>query len=63
MGIDDKIKNASEDAVGHIKEGVGAATDNPDLEREGKADQADAAVGRAAEKVKDGVDDVADRLR
>jgi len=47
MGMDDKIKNAADEAVGRVKEGVGAATGNVDL---AKAD-----LHQAGEKVKDTV--------
>ncbi|MGW8482727.1 CsbD family protein [Microbacterium sp. NPDC055903] len=53
MGIADKAKHAAEDAVGHVKEGVGKATGNEDLEREGRVDQAKADVKKAADDVKD----------
>jgi uncharacterized protein YjbJ (UPF0337 family) len=53
MGLDDKIKNAAQDAKGKIKEGWGDATDNPELEAEGKADQAAANLKKAGEDVKD----------
>lgn len=62
MGIDDKVKNAAEDAMGRVKEGVGAATDNSDLEREGKIDRADASLKSAGEHVKDAVKDAADAM-
>lgn len=53
MGLDDKIKNAAQDAKGKVKEAWGDATDNPDLEAEGKADQAAANLKKAGEDVKD----------
>ncbi len=53
MGTDDKTRNAAEDALGHVKEGVGKATDNPKLEAEGKGDQAKANLKKAGENVKD----------
>ena len=53
MGLDDKIKNAVEDATGKGKEATGKATDNERLEAEGKGDQAKADVKQAGEKVKD----------
>jgi uncharacterized protein YjbJ (UPF0337 family) len=56
----------TDDLKGRIKEGVGAATDDRDLEREGKLDRAGGAVKDAAEKAKDkvadGVDAVKDKL-
>jgi uncharacterized protein YjbJ (UPF0337 family) len=49
----------TDDLKGRIKEGVGAATDNRDLEREGKLDRTGAAV---KEKVGDAVDAVKDAV-
>lgn len=57
MGMDDKMKNAADEAAGRVKEGVGAATDNRDLENEGKVDRAKADMQQAGEKVKDAVKD------
>lgn len=52
-------------AKGTIKENVGDATDNEDLEREGKMDRAGADVKEkandAVDAVKDGVNKVTDR--
>jgi uncharacterized protein YjbJ (UPF0337 family) len=45
-----------EDMKGRIKEAAGDVTDNDDLKREGKVDQASA-------KVKDKVGDVADKVK
>ena len=53
MGIDDKVKNAAQEAKGKIKEGYGDLTDNPELEAEGKADQAGANIKQAGEDIKD----------
>lgn len=53
MGIDDKVKNAAQEAKGKIKEGYGDLTDNPELEAEGKAEQAGANIKQAGENVKD----------
>jgi uncharacterized protein YjbJ (UPF0337 family) len=53
MAADDKAKNGAQDALGHVKEGVGKATDNPDLEAEGQTDQAKANLKQAGENVKD----------
>lgn len=55
MGIDDKARNAAESAKGKAKEAVGDATDNRDLENEGRADQSKADVKQAGEKLKDAV--------
>lgn len=53
MGMDDKIRNAAQDVAGKVKEGAGKATDNERLEAEGRADQAEADLRQAGEKVKD----------
>ncbi|MFI2751981.1 CsbD family protein [Cellulomonas sp. P22] len=53
MGIDDKAKNAAQDAAGKIKEGAGKATDDEKLETEGRGDQIKADVKQAGEKIKD----------
>lgn len=53
MGIDDKVKNAAQEAKGKLKEGFGDLTDNPELQAEGKADQAAANVKQAGEDIKD----------
>jgi uncharacterized protein YjbJ (UPF0337 family) len=53
MGADDKVKNAAQDAAGHVKEGVGRATGDADLEAEGQADQTKASLKKAGENVKD----------
>jgi uncharacterized protein YjbJ (UPF0337 family) len=53
MGTDDKIDNTAEKAAGKIKEGVGDATDDRDLQAEGKADQSKANLKQAGEKIKD----------
>ncbi len=53
MGLDDKVSNKAEEAEGKVKEGVGDATDDKDLQAEGKGDQAKADIKQAGEKVKD----------
>lgn len=53
MGIGDKAKHAAEEAVGNIKEGAGKATNDENLENEGRADQAKANVKQAGDKIKD----------
>ncbi|MGW9412430.1 CsbD family protein [Arthrobacter cupressi] len=61
MGLDDKIRNAAEEAAGKVKEKAGDATDNEELEAEGQADQMKANVKQAGEKVKDAAKDAFDR--
>jgi uncharacterized protein YjbJ (UPF0337 family) len=53
MGLDDKIDNTAEDWSGRAKEGVGKATDDEQLEAEGKGDQAKSNLKQAGEKIKD----------
>ncbi|HEY6793365.1 MAG TPA: CsbD family protein [Kineosporiaceae bacterium] len=53
MGIEDKIHNETEDLRGKAKEGVGRATDDEELEGQGRVDQAKSDVKQAGEKVKD----------
>jgi len=53
MGLDDKISNKAEELKGQGKETTGKATDDEQLEAEGKGDQAGANLKQAGEKVKD----------
>jgi uncharacterized protein YjbJ (UPF0337 family) len=53
MGENDKAQNFAEEKLGEAKETVGKATDNEDLEAEGKADQTKGSLKQAGEKVKD----------
>jgi len=56
MGAQDKANNRMEDVKGKVKEGVGKATRDDELERQGKADQAKSDIKQAGEKVKDAFD-------
>lgn len=53
MSFIDKAKNTAEKVAGEVKEAVGKATDDKDLQAEGKKDQASGSVKNAAEDVKD----------
>ncbi len=53
MSNQDKISNKVDELAGKGKEAAGRATDNPDLEAEGKGDQAKSDLKQAGEKVKD----------
>ena len=44
MGLDDKMENKAEEWKGKAKEGAGRATDDPELEAEGRTDQASGSV-------------------
>jgi len=53
MSATDKMKHAAEDLEGKAKEAAGRATDDRDLEAEGRADQTSSDLKQAGEKVKD----------
>jgi uncharacterized protein YjbJ (UPF0337 family) len=53
MGLDDKIENKVDEARGKAKEGIGKATDDEELEAEGRGEQAKSDLKQAGEKVKD----------
>ncbi|MBY8848490.1 CsbD family protein [Saccharothrix longispora] len=53
MGADDKFEAKADELKGKGKEALGGATDDPDLEAEGKGDQAKGNLKQAGEKVKD----------
>ena len=63
MGVEDKASNKFKDAKGEVKETVGKATDNEQLEGEGKADQAEASVKDSVEKLKDAAGNVKDAFK
>jgi uncharacterized protein YjbJ (UPF0337 family) len=53
MATQDKASNKAQDIKGKVKETVGKATGDEELERKGKTDQAKSAVKDVGEKVKD----------
>lgn len=53
MGHDDKLHNFAEGKMGEAKEAMGKASDDDELEAEGKTDQTKADLKQAGEKVKD----------
>lgn len=53
MSEKDKMKNKGEELKGKVKEGVGGARQDRNLEREGKKDQTKGNLKQAGEKVKD----------
>ncbi|GEE03772.1 hypothetical protein nbrc107696_42180 [Gordonia spumicola] len=66
MGLADDAQNKADDLKGRAKEATGAAIGDDDLKAEGQADQGLAAVREkateVADKVKDGIDAVKDKL-
>ncbi|MBV9445651.1 MAG: CsbD family protein [Streptosporangiaceae bacterium] len=53
MGLADKASNKAEELKGEGKEATGQATNDPELEAEGKTDQAKGNLKQAGEKIKD----------
>jgi uncharacterized protein YjbJ (UPF0337 family) len=53
MGNDDKLRNKGENVKGKAKESWGRATNDKELEAEGKVDQSKSDLRQAGEKVKD----------
>ena len=49
MGLDDKVTEGK----GDVKERVGGATGDEDMQAEGKSDQAEGKFGQAADSAKD----------
>jgi uncharacterized protein YjbJ (UPF0337 family) len=57
MATDDKLRNKGEDLKGKAKETIGRATDDEELEAQGRTDQAKSSLKDAGEKVKDAIKD------
>jgi uncharacterized protein YjbJ (UPF0337 family) len=53
MSAEDKIRNKAEELRGKGKAAVGRATDDPELEAEGKAEETRGNVKQVGEKIKD----------
>ena len=53
MGVDDKAKNTGEKVKGKAKEAAGRAKGDDELRDRGRAEQSEADVKQAGEKVKD----------
>jgi uncharacterized protein YjbJ (UPF0337 family) len=62
MGTQDKASNKLQDVEGKVKETVGKATGDEDLENEGKTDQVMASVKDVGEKVKDAASEIKDAV-
>ncbi|POH61204.1 CsbD family protein [Arthrobacter glacialis] len=58
MGLNEKISNSAEKGLGAAKEKAGHVLGNPDLEQEGRVDQASASTKQAGEKIKDAAGEV-----
>lgn len=53
MATEKKVANKLDELTGKGKEALGRATDDPDLQAEGEAQQAKSNLKQAGEKVKD----------
>lgn len=53
MSAEDKAKNKVEEVIGKVKDRVGGATGDRDLQAEGQADQSKSNLKQAGENVKD----------
>lgn len=53
MGLEDKARNKVDDLRGKAEEAAGRATDDEELEAQGRDDQAKSDLKQAGEKVKD----------
>jgi uncharacterized protein YjbJ (UPF0337 family) len=53
MSTSDKFENKAEEFKGEVKENVGDALDDEQLEAEGQTDQAKSHLKQAGEKIKD----------
>jgi uncharacterized protein YjbJ (UPF0337 family) len=59
----DRAEAAVQDAKGKVKEAAGSATDNEQLEREGRRDQMASDAKRAVSHVKDAADNLKEGAR
>lgn len=53
MAADDKASNKAEELKGKVKEGVGSAIGDENLENQGRNDQAKSNLKQGVEKIKD----------
>jgi uncharacterized protein YjbJ (UPF0337 family) len=53
MATEDRAAHKATEVKGKVKEGVGQATDDQELEAEGQADQAKGNLKQAGDKIKD----------
>jgi uncharacterized protein YjbJ (UPF0337 family) len=61
MSMGDKIEHQAEEAKGRVKKNVGDATDDPEMEAEGRKETLAAEAKQAGDKVKDVAEDVGDK--
>jgi uncharacterized protein YjbJ (UPF0337 family) len=63
---DDEVRGKIDEATGTVKQHVGRAVGNPNLEDEGTAQRSagnlESGVGKARRKVSEGLDDLSDKI-
>jgi uncharacterized protein YjbJ (UPF0337 family) len=63
---DDEVRGKIDEAAGTVKQHIGRATGNPNLEDEGTAQRStgnvESGVGKARRKVSEGLDDLSDKI-
>lgn len=59
----DRVEGIGDEVVGNVKEGVGKATGDEQLEGEGQADQVAGNVKQGIADVKDKVGDMIDKIK
>jgi uncharacterized protein YjbJ (UPF0337 family) len=57
-GLGDKLEGKADELKGKVKEGIGDATDNPDLQAEGRGDRVEGKVEQAIGEAKEAWEDV-----
>jgi len=68
MGLpnEDEVKGKFDQAKGAVKENIGRATNDPDMESEGQADRAGGNIregfGTARRKVGDAIEDIGEKI-
>jgi len=63
MSTKDKASNTAQDVKGKVKETVGSAVGNKDLESKGKLDQVKSELKDAGENIKDAAEHVKDAIK
>lgn len=58
----DKVKGLANEAVGNVKQGVGKAVNNPDMEAEGVVQERKGEAQQTVGKGKDAVKNVVDKV-
>ena len=63
MGLADKARNKAEELAGKAKAAMGDATDNRDLEAEGRAEESAAHAKQSGENIKDALREASNAVK